>query len=295
MSSQNPLFPPLPSGVFDRWLSDNVANGAPPVWDRLWFNPGRVPQSAELNEMQSMLWTYLGRVCEIFFVEGQIISGLVPTLSGTTVTISAGFMYIQGRVRPIASGTATITGTGSETVGLLYTNTTLTPQSDSELMNPVTTTIVGPQQYSLLGASRMSMTFAWASDSSAGNYTPIFYYVNGVLQFQAYASHSPYVFVPMNATPVFNCGLGTPDLVVFQFSMTGAVTSSTITNLSPGQAVKFIISTSGTTALFPWPSLVLGGGSAGGADGFNYTQSFITTGSPNCLPDSGMTVYPPLS
>lgn len=304
MSAQNPLFPPLPSGdgpIFDRWLSDTLGSGTP-NWDRLWFFPGRVPQSAELNEMQSMMWTYLGRVCNTILGEGQVISGLVPTFSGTTVSITAGFMFIQGRIRPIASGTATITGVGTETVGLLYTNTTLIPQTDAELMNPVTTVIVGPQQYSLLGAGRMSMTFAWASNSGAANYVVIYTYVNGVLQQSPFAVHSPYVFVPYTATPIFNCAQGTPTLVVFQITLTGNVTSSTVTNLSPGQTVKFIITTDGSPGhTFVWPTgNISGTGTLNIGDSLlgpllgatNYLQVFTTTGAPSLIAESGLIINP---
>lgn len=63
-----------------------------------------------------------------------------------------------------------------------------------------------------------------------------------------------FITVPYSSTPVFNAALASG----FRFTMSGGVTSSTLTNISFGQILTFIIQDT-LNLPFPWPSNVLGG------------------------------------
>lgn len=64
------------------------------------------------------------------------------------------------------------------------------------------------------------------------------------------------VVVAYSATPVFDCSLGDR----FEITLTGNVTSSTLTNLSPGQIVVIKVKQDSTGARsFVWPTNVVGG------------------------------------
>ena len=73
-----------------------------------------------------------------------------------------------------------------------------------------------------------------------------------------------------SATPTFDCSLGDS----FSITVTGNVTSSTLSNVTPGQRLTFWIKQSGGGFTFAWPSNVKGGGTISGTDGFISTQEF---------------------
>jgi hypothetical protein len=69
------------------------------------------------------------------------------------------------------------------------------------------------------------------------------------------------ISVAFSATPAFNCALGNTSRPVFSITLTGNVTSSSFTNLVPGQQITMHIlqdATGGHT--FAWPSGTVGTG-----------------------------------
>lgn len=101
--------------------------------------------------------------------------------------------------------------------------------------------------------------------------------LKSAIQAYAAASNPPgVVTVAYSATPVFNCALGNFIQPCFQMQLTGNVTSSTLSNLSAGQQVTFIIqqdATGGRT--FTWPVAITDGGTPDPAPNAYSQQSFI--------------------
>lgn len=88
-----------------------------------------------------------------------------------------------------------------------------------------------------------------------------------------------------SATPAFNIALGTK----IDMTLTGSVTSSTISGQNPGELITFIIhqdATGGRT--FAWPSTVPGGTIDSGASKTSL-QSFMVDAAGNIRPFGGMT------
>lgn len=84
-----------------------------------------------------------------------------------------------------------------------------------------------------------------------------------------------HVIVPYVATPVFPCAGGTG----FQITLTGNVTSSTITGLVPGMLVAFLIRQDATgNRQFVWPTNLFGGATIGAGSNEYTAQLFYSDG-----------------
>ncbi|HEV2305494.1 MAG TPA: hypothetical protein VGR93_08245, partial [Candidatus Acidoferrales bacterium] len=93
-----------------------------------------------------------------------------------------------------------------------------------------------------------------------------------------YAMDAAEVIVTQSgASAAFDAGLGN----TFEITLTGNVTSSTLTNVQPGQWLAFIICQGGSGGpwTFAWPSNVFGGGTIGSVGGNCSTQTFYASGS----------------
>lgn len=141
------------------------------LWDRVAIVPGKFAQSAEINELQEILWHYLERLSSTFFKEGNIVSG--ATLNVNTdddeVNITAGFIYIEGAIRPIKETTLAINGTGTEYIGL---NANI--QYVDEVDNPY---LLDPAQsfpgYGSAGAYRRRILVEWATSTDPTDFDAV--------------------------------------------------------------------------------------------------------------------------
>jgi len=101
------------------------------------------------------------------------------------------------------------------------------------------------------------------------------------------SSGLPFSTIPFSATPVF-AGLPNTDMV-FQITLTGNVTSSTITGLTAGAHVTFIIiQDDAGSRTFAWPSNVQNAQTVGTSPNERDVQEFVWDGS-NAWPISMMT------
>lgn len=133
------------------------------TWDTLLFRTNKAIQGAELNEMQSVQDLYHTKLCEYLFQEGYVVQGCTPTIqTAGTVILDPGRVYIKGKIREIAGGTVTITGSGQETIGLLVTEVIATHLTDTALTDPA----VGSYNYEKDGAHRRIYTFAWVANNA---------------------------------------------------------------------------------------------------------------------------------
>lgn len=120
-------------------------------YTELLFRAGRVLQSKELNEMQSIIRNQIKNIGDTLLTNGDIIEGCQLVINGTSVTVTKGRIYLDGNVREIPNKTITITGVGNEVIGALLRKDVVTPNEDPEL-NEVAS---GYDNYNQDGAYRL--------------------------------------------------------------------------------------------------------------------------------------------
>ena len=116
------------------------------------FRAGKVLQSKEVNEMQSMLKNQIKNVGDTILTNGDIIEGcqLVISDDRKSVTVTDGKAYLNGDVRKVSATTLTITGEGTEVIGIKLEEEVITPDEDSDLLDIAT----GYDNYAQDGAYR---------------------------------------------------------------------------------------------------------------------------------------------
>lgn len=100
-----------------------------------------------------------------------------------------------------------------------------------------------------------------------------------------------FIVVPFSATPVFNAGLGYPFQVTFQITLTGNVTSSTLTNAGIGQTIGFEIVQDGTgSRTFSWPTNVANPSTVDPGAGVTTAQWFNMNNANRAIPMGPATI-----
>ncbi len=122
-------------------------------YTELLFRAGKILQSKEVNEIQSMLKNQIKNVGDTILTNGDIIEGcqLVLDLSNSKATLTAGKIYMGGDVRTIGDTEIDITGSGTEVIGALLVQEVVTPDEDPS-MNDIAT---GYDNYNQEGAYRL--------------------------------------------------------------------------------------------------------------------------------------------
>ena len=135
-------------------------------WNKILYLAGRNLQSAELNEIQSMLETYQARLGRTIFKDGDIISGcqIKAETNKKELYITDGLIFIDGRIRAVAGKTTTdplsISASGEEEIGLSREIKYITEDDDSSLRDPV-------QDWGVFGdagAHREVYEYTWVVD-----------------------------------------------------------------------------------------------------------------------------------
>src|ERR1700733_7431987 len=167
---------PTPQPYLDRYTSQSPQ----PPWKKILFNPGVSLQSAEANELQSILTYNFQCLADSIYQEGAwIYGGNITTTtaeSAITVNIAAGRLYAYGYFHDIPAGTCAITGVGTETVSLVISEQVNTVIQDPTLSDPA----VGSENFGKPGADRLLFTYAYALNVSTGIVVATF--INGQLQ-----------------------------------------------------------------------------------------------------------------
>lgn len=119
---------------------------------RVLFKPDVPLQNSELNEMDSINHSFLQRLGDSIFKDGDMQSGLDYTIDGNNVlTVNPGYLYIQGKMRYYdAKDTVKLTGVGKEQVGIKVVGSIITSDDDNSLLDPAT----GTPSYFSEGADR---------------------------------------------------------------------------------------------------------------------------------------------
>lgn len=152
-------------------------------WDAVLFRADRVLQSAEVNEIQSILDAKRRGIGDALFKDGDIVKGcglFVNPLSGEA-RVEAGLIYISGAVRAVPEATFTIAITGTVTVGVFLAERTLTELDDASLHNPA----IGSQGFGEAGAARRVVSAAWGffgQDVTEGEFYPVYNVDDGSLR-----------------------------------------------------------------------------------------------------------------
>lgn len=168
---------------YDRFAPNPDAKG----WLRLLAVPGRPIQSADWNESQTVLNYKIEQLANYFLKDGTYLTGGAPDLStvavadGIEVTIPAGRMWAIGDFHNVPAGTVTITGFGTEVIGIKITPKykvaegveSETVEVDPTLLDPA----VGSEDEGTPGCDRLiaNCTFVLDDDQAV----PIAYFRDG--------------------------------------------------------------------------------------------------------------------
>lgn len=131
-------------------------------WESVEFLPGRALQSAELNEIQSMLRYSHEQLAKTIFNDGDVVSGcdITVDLDNLKVYLGEGKVFVAGRVRDVSSATLSITGSGIETIGLKVVEEYIDASDDAVLLDPAQ----GWPGYATSGALRKIVKLEWVKD-----------------------------------------------------------------------------------------------------------------------------------
>jgi len=154
------------------------------------FRAGNALQSAEANEIQSLLLAKLKGIGDASFTDGNIINGCDCVVNATTgaVQMAAGSAYVSGAIRSLAASTFTVSLTGTVTIGIWLISSVVTEAQDPTLLDPATTT----QNYNQPGAGRLEIAPQWgfSGDGTVGDFYPVYYVDSGYLRTSSSAPSS---------------------------------------------------------------------------------------------------------
>ena len=102
--------------------------------------PGRVEQARDFTQVQTMIYEYLKRLSDTLLRDGSIVSGMGYVLSGTTLTVKDGRVYMNGKVHNFSEQQITLTLSGVEKVGVKLNETIVTEEEDPTLLDQTTLT-----------------------------------------------------------------------------------------------------------------------------------------------------------
>jgi len=132
-------------------------------WEKVVFLPGRFAQSAEMNEIQSILTAKLKSVGDAVFDDGDIIRGCSLTVDKETgeARITEGLVYVDGAVRYV-KGDRLVLPNGIVYVGINIVRGYIDETDDPVLRDPAQ----GYPGYETAGAAREVIEFEWVYSKS---------------------------------------------------------------------------------------------------------------------------------
>ena len=167
----------------------NVDISVSPYYDRfdptknrtkILFQPDRPLQQSELIEMQSVQEYNLKQVANAIFKDGDIQSGMSFSIDSVNqkITIDDGTVYLAGKIRTFSKQTVTLTGVGTEVIGVHLSQQVVTSSDDNTLLDPTQTV----PSYNSPGADRLKETVTLVyNDSTAPS---IYTFIDGGLFIQ---------------------------------------------------------------------------------------------------------------
>ena len=145
------------------------------------FLAGRALQSAELNEVQSMVNDRIQGVADVLFNDGDVLAGglaLVEPVTGGTI-LDEGLIYLQGKAHPVAFNAISIPVDRQINLGVYVTTEVITSDEDASLLDPAP----GTRNFGEPGADRHKTTLVWGydGDGQTGAFFPVYLVDNGIL------------------------------------------------------------------------------------------------------------------
>lgn len=133
-------------------------------YNKMLVIPERNAQSAEFNELQSMILDMLKRLGDTLFKDGNVVTGCGINVKNNKVVIEPGKIYFDGIVHSTSGGEVTITSIGQELIGVKIDETIVTEADDESLLDPAT----GHANYLHPGAYRVKQDLVFTvNDESA--------------------------------------------------------------------------------------------------------------------------------
>lgn len=116
--------------------------------------PERGAQSVEWNIMQSMLLSFIKDIGDSIYKDGNIVEGCSFKIEGNTIKIESGRVYMDGLIHNIEGTTLTLSGTGTEYIGVVLDEEIVTEEQDSDFYDPA----VGSANYLHPGCHRVKQS-----------------------------------------------------------------------------------------------------------------------------------------
>lgn len=135
---------------------------------------GKVLQSSEMNEMESMILQRVKNVGDTILTNGDIIEGCQLKVGEGCATITKGKVYLNGDVHEVAPTTVDLTLQGTEEIGVKLISEVVTPADDPDLLDPAT----GYDNYGADGAYRLKETVQITVNDETAN--KLFTLVDGI-------------------------------------------------------------------------------------------------------------------
>lgn len=139
------------------------------------YHADRALQQSELIESQSILNHTIGRLGNVLMVDGDIQEGCDYVLSGDTITVNNGLVYLDGKVRTFNQQSIPFSSDGEFKVCISLEQTIVTSEDDPELLDQMT----GLANYYSRGADRLQETVKLTADDTIG--VPLYEFRNGDL------------------------------------------------------------------------------------------------------------------
>jgi len=178
--------PTLPSDYYNRF-------DASKRFEDVLVRAARRSQSAEVNEIQSILGDRLRRIADAVFRDGSVVRGTPPIIDTTSGSIScpASAVYLRGAVREVPARVFTIVTTGLVRIGIFLLEEVITEVQDATLRNPAVQT----RGYDEPGAARLRLTPTWGreGEAQAGVFYPVWTVIDGALLNQADSTDNTFI------------------------------------------------------------------------------------------------------
>jgi hypothetical protein len=150
-------------------------------YDELLFRASKGLQSAELNEIQSVLSDRMKRIADVLFQDGAVVRDAQAIVNAETgaVTMAPGAVYVKGAIRSVQQVSFIIPTTGRVQIGVRVVTETITELEDPGLRDPA----VGTRNFQEPGAARTrrQAAWGWSGDGQPGDFYPVYTVVDGNL------------------------------------------------------------------------------------------------------------------
>ena len=140
-------------------MSEKIGLHKPPYYVRenyqdyscLLFQPGMHLQNSELNELQLTQKDSLKGIADVFLTDGDRISGMEVLIEEDVVIVTAGEIYLNGKVHVFKEQNVRISKKGREEIGVRLRQEVVDHTDDPGLVSPA----ASHENYSLPGAARL--------------------------------------------------------------------------------------------------------------------------------------------